>query len=415
MLQIADRATVNAGERTRMRTRRSVSQASIHVLVPAHNEESSIGATIESLRGQTLPPSSITVLADNCTDHTVGAALIEGAVVYSTVDNTENKAGALNQYLRRHLLEMDPEHFVLVLDADSTLDPRFLEVAIGRLAADFRLGAVGGVFTGNEPHSLLEQVQANEYARFARSVARKQGRVMVLTGTATVYRVRALVQVAEQRESFLPGRMGDVYDTAALTEDNEITLALKHLGWRMVSPRECVVRTELMTTLGDLHRQRLRWYRGALENLRNYGWTPVTSRYWMQQLGLLLCTLVFGLFVAVTAIDLALGILRWSPWWSAVSLLFLVERLVTVWRVGTRRGRLLALLMIPEVAYDLFLQATFVRAASHALRGVPAHWSHAPTTSVSGEEVHVPAQARRPRRESQRRSRHHRGPRLHRA
>ena len=34
------------------------------VLVPAHNEEGSIGATIESLQRQTLTPATITVIAD---------------------------------------------------------------------------------------------------------------------------------------------------------------------------------------------------------------------------------------------------------------------------------------------------------------------------------------------------------------
>jgi poly-beta-1,6-N-acetyl-D-glucosamine synthase len=382
------------------------------VLVPAHNEEPTIGATIASLRDQTLQPTTVTVLADNCTDHTAGAALIDGASVYATVDNTEKKAGALNQYLRRALITMDPDAFVLVMDADSALEPRFLEVAIQRMQADPRLGAVGGVFRGTEPRSLLEQTQANEYVRYARAVARKQGRVMVLTGTASVFRARALLQVAEQRGAFLPGVMGDIYDTAALTEDNEITLALKHLGWSLVSPRECVVYTELMPTIGDLHRQRLRWYRGAVENLRAYGWTPVTSRYWIQQVCLLLCTLTFGLFIAVTAIDLSLGILRWSPWWSAVSLLFVVERVVTVWRIGSRRGRLLALSTVPEGAYDLLLQATFVRAAYHVLRAVPAEWSHVPSR---GEEPHVPAQARRSRGQVERGRRNNRRARLHRA
>ena len=348
-------------------------QGAIHVLVPAHDEEVSIGATLASLRQQTLRPASITVLADNCSDHTAGAALIEGAAIATTVGNTDHRAGALNQYLQQNLLAMDPRHFILVLDADSTLDPRFLETAIRRMSADPGIGAVGGVFLGNEPRSLLEQAQANEYVRFARAVARKQGRVMVLTGSATIYRVSALLQVAEQRERRLPGRMGDSYDTAALTEDNEITLALKHLGWRMVSPHECTVRTELMPTLGDLHRQRLRWYRGAVENLRAYGWTTVTSRYWVQQVGLLLCTLVVGLFVAITAVDLALGLVPWSPLWIAVALLFMVERLVTVWRNGSRRGRLVALGLLPEIAYDLFLQATFVRAAFQVVRGVAAN------------------------------------------
>jgi cellulose synthase/poly-beta-1,6-N-acetylglucosamine synthase-like glycosyltransferase len=400
------------------RLRPSAPEASVHVLVPAHNEERSIGATIESLQGQTLPPASITVIADNCTDHTAGAAIIEGARVYASVGNSQKKAGALNQYLRRALLAMDPDDFVLVMDADSALDARFLEIAIRRLHANPKLGAVGGVFMGQQPTSVLEQLQANEYVRYARAVARKQGRVMVLTGTATVFRARALLQVAEARGEFLPGVMGDVYDTSALTEDNEITLALKHLGWSLVSPRECIVKTELMPTIGDLHRQRLRWYRGAVENLRTYGWTPVTKKYWIQQISLLACTFIFALFIAITAIDLSLGILRWSPWWSAVSLLFLAERLVTVWRVGSR-GRLLAMCVIPEAGYDLLLQVTFVRATLHVLRGAPAEWSHVSVTernvTAREQESHVPAQASGSRRQDQRRRRHPRGPRLHRA
>ncbi len=413
MLQTAKRPTVTDRDQLSGRsTTTTTPQAAVHVLVPAHNEEASIGTTIASLHGQTLAPRTITVIADNCTDHTSGAALIEGAEVFTTRDNTQKKAGALNQYLRRALITMDPDDFILVMDADSALDPRFIEVAVRRMLADPRLGAVGGVFMGAEPRSLLEQAQANEYVRYARAVARKQGRVMVLTGTASLFRSRALLQVAEQRGTFLPGLMGDIYDTAALTEDNEITLALKHLGWGLVSPRECVVHTELMPTVADLHRQRLRWYRGAVENLRSYGWTPVTSRYWIQQACLLLCTLTFALFIAITAIDLSLGILRFSPWWSAVSLLFVVERLVTVWRVRTRRGRFLAAAIVPEAAYDLLLQATFVRAALHVLRAVPAEWSH---VSVRGEEAHVPAQARGSRSQDQRRRRHHRRPRLHRA
>ncbi len=350
--------------------------APVHVLVPAHNEERSIAATIQSLQRQTLAPASITVLADNCTDNTAGAAIVEGATVFRTVGNEHKKAGALNQYLGQVLLTMDPDDLVLVMDADSALDERFLEVAVRRLRGNARLGAVGGVFMGHPAMSNLQQLQANEYVRYARAVARKRGKVMVLTGTATVFRARALLQVAEERGAFLPGEMGYVYDTSALTEDNEITLALKHLGWQLISPQECVVYTELMPTVGDLHRQRLRWYRGAVENLRSYGWTPVTRAYWIQQISLLVCTAVFALFIAVTAIDISLGIMRLSPWWSAASLVFLAERLVTVWRIGTRRGRLLAASMIPEAAYDLLLQATFVRAAVHVLRAAPAEWSH---------------------------------------
>ena len=84
----------------------------------------------------------------------------------------------------------------------------------------------------------------------------------------------------------LPGPAGKVYDTLALTEDNELTLALKTLGARMTCPSQCRVTTEIMTSWRDLWRQRLRWQRGALENIAAYGLTRATVRYWGQQLGL---------------------------------------------------------------------------------------------------------------------------------
>jgi cellulose synthase/poly-beta-1,6-N-acetylglucosamine synthase-like glycosyltransferase len=65
---------------------------------------------------------------------------------------------------------------------------------------------------------------------------------------------------------------------------SRLTLAILHLDLRIVCPRECTLTTEVMTTWGDLARQRLRWKRGALENLADYGWTSVTRVYWGRQL-----------------------------------------------------------------------------------------------------------------------------------
>ena len=390
MLQTVDRSSVTDGERTLVpsRLRRSVPPASVHVLVPAHNEEHSIGATIESLQRQTLAPASITVIADNCTDHTAGAAIIEGATVFTSVGNTQKKAGALNQYLRRALLDMDPDDFVLVMDADSALDHRFLEVAIRRLHADPKLGAVGGVFMGHEPTSILEQLQANEYVRYARAVGPQAGpRHGADRHGDDLPGPGACCRWPRRAGSSCPARWATSTTPRPSPRTTRSRWPSSTWAGQLVSPRECIVSTELMPTIGDLHRQRLRWYRGAVENLRTYGWTPVTRKYWIQQISLLACTFIFALFIAVTAIDLSLGILRWSPWWSAVSLLFLAERLVTVWRVGSRRGRLLAICMIPEAAYDLLLQVTFVRAAyprpSRSPRGVVARHHHCTRTGVS--------------------------------
>jgi hypothetical protein len=69
----------------------------ITVLVPAHDEADRILHTLAGLRRQTLPPTRIVVVADNCSDDTVPLALSAGAEVYETVGNRHKKAGALNQ------------------------------------------------------------------------------------------------------------------------------------------------------------------------------------------------------------------------------------------------------------------------------------------------------------------------------
>lgn len=346
------------------------------VVIPAHNEAAGIAATIASVREQTLPPGRLVVVADNCTDETATLACAAGAEVFFTRDNGHKKAGALNQFLSRELPSLATDDVVLVMDADTRLSPQFAEVAVTTLRANDELGAVGGVFAGAAPSTWLEHCQANEFARYARDVARHGGRVMVLTGTASAFRVGAMRAVAQARGHLLPGEAGAVYDVASLTEDNEITLALKHLGFRLLSPRSCVVWTELMPTAADLRRQRLRWYRGAVDNLRSYGLTRVTARYWLQQGGLALSILMLGLLTAMTTLAVLAGSLRLSVWWSLVGLGFLVERVVSSWRTGNRRGRLISILLLPEMAYDVLLQGTFVRAVVESMRNTDAQWHH---------------------------------------
>ena len=179
------------------------------MLIPAHNEEAVLALTLESLAGQTRPPDRVVVLADNCTDATVEVARRhDGVDVVETVGNTEKKAGALNQELARLLPTAEARDVVLVMDADSTIAPVFLESALGRMEADPNLVAVGGLFYGEEGGGVLGQFQRNEYTRYQRQVARRRDRVFVLTGTASVIRAYALRAVAENRGPLLPGPQG---------------------------------------------------------------------------------------------------------------------------------------------------------------------------------------------------------------
>jgi cellulose synthase/poly-beta-1,6-N-acetylglucosamine synthase-like glycosyltransferase len=227
-------------------------EITVTVLIPAHNEEGSISATLTSLLSQSRRPDRIIVVADSCTDSTISLAQSAGVEIFVTMNNDKKKAGGLNQALVEVLPGQGENDIVMILDADTVLNDGFLEAAVSRFTNDRALMAIGGMFYGDEGSGLIGQIQRNEYVRYGREIGRRRGRVFVLTGTASMFRPRALREVAEQRGNTLPGAHGDVYDTVALTEDNELTIALKTLGALMISPAECRVVTELMPTMATL-------------------------------------------------------------------------------------------------------------------------------------------------------------------
>lgn len=361
----------------------------VTVLIPAHNEETLIGATIASLQQQSHRPERIIVVADNCTDRTIEIAWASGVDVVESTGNRHKKAGALNQALAVVLPGQGDNDVVMVMDADTTLDDGFLEAAVRRLTDDRALMAVGGLFYGEEGRGVLGQFQRNEYIRYARDMKRRRGRVFVLTGTASLFRPLALRKIAESRGTTLPGVRGHVYDTAALTEDNELTIAIKSLGGLMISPQECTVVTEVMPTWNALWAQRLRWQRGALDNLGAYGITRQTFRYWAQQLGIgygVIALASYFVLIGLMAASIASWI--WFPFWLGLGLVFMAERLVTVWRGGWQ-ARLLSLTLFPELFYAMFLDVVYVKGVLDISFARQASWGHeaAEATDVQAAQV----------------------------
>ncbi|WP_218004870.1 glycosyltransferase [Actinomadura macra] len=327
----------------------------VTVLIPAHNEAKQITETIASLRGQERPPDQIVVIVDNCTDATAAFAQLCGVEIVGTRDNKHKKAGALNQVLDRLLPILGPDDAIMVMDADSALDPGFIRHGVSYLATG-RYAAVGGTFTGKAGGGAVGMFQRNEYARYARDVRRLQGKALVLTGTATIFRATTLQEVvAARRDGRLPGPP-HAYDVRVLTEDNELTLAILHLGFRILCPRECTLTTEVMPTWRQLARQRLRWKRGALENLVDYGWTPITRPYWGRQLLSLIGIIVITAYLASLAYSaIWLGGVKLIPLWAGVTVIFMIERVVSVRQRGALQMALASTIVV-EMTFDVFLQ-----------------------------------------------------------
>jgi biofilm PGA synthesis N-glycosyltransferase PgaC len=130
-------------------------QQHVIALIPAHNEELTVAATVGCLRAQRRPPDRVVVACDNCTDGTERMARQTGAEVFTTQANTDMKAGALNQALKQLLPGLDDRDVILVVDADSLVSDNFVSEALARFSARPMLGGLSGVYAGKPGGGLV--------------------------------------------------------------------------------------------------------------------------------------------------------------------------------------------------------------------------------------------------------------------
>jgi biofilm PGA synthesis N-glycosyltransferase PgaC len=361
--------------RTRRRTLVESVDRRLVVLIPARDEAAKIADAIEALWRQSRRPDQIIVVANNCTDGgaTLQTARSCGAWGLDLPNCRGKKAGALNVALDIVLPDMAEDDLLLVQDADTVLNGDFLVTAEGAMRR--RVGAVGAVFYGEPGGGILGQLQRMEYERYAWEIARNGGRAVVLSGTATLFRVSVLRQVKQARVSGRIGGGSGYYSLASLTEDDEMTKAVKTLGYKTMSPSGCSVVTEVMKTIPALWNQRIRWQRGALENLRDYGLTRVTAPYLARQVMMGIGALALGLYlIFLTVMISSGGHFSFSPFWTSIGLLFVFEKVETVRRDGWRSA-VLAALLVPELIYDMFQHAVYFRSLFDLVRRREERWA----------------------------------------
>ena len=346
-------------------------------LIPAHDEAEWIERIVANLAKQTCPPSRVVVAANGCSDDTAKLAAAAGAEVFETPKDPHRKAGALNKALSHILPTLADDDFVFIQDADTLPAPRWLEVAQQWANRD-PLAVVSGRYASPPTgRSFLRIVQENEFSRDGRTIDRRNNRTRIVVGTSALFRVSILREIIAARLSGrLPGpRSADVFSVKSITEDYELTLALKTLGFQTVSPAECDAVTDVMTTVPALWTQRIRWQRGAFTDLRTYGLNKITFWYYAAQLLGLLGMLTVGIVIAqTTLVVLVSG--HWAPAtvWLGTLPLFVAYRILTVQRTGWK-GMLVAALMVPETVYDFFRYGVYLTAVWSVITRRAARWA----------------------------------------
>lgn len=233
----------------------------LDVVVPAHDEASTIADLLRSLGGQTGPAriGTVLVVADHCTDETAAVARGHGAEVLERDTGVPGKPPALRA--GASLLRARPGRgdAVVFLDADCTVDPRFASAMAERMGAGVR--AVQAAYTVEEPRA--GAVRTGLRRGFAlRNVVRASGAdrfgvPCVLYGSGMLFDWDLLDAM-----SFADPRIGGTGDSRPVADDVLMALDLLAAGVHVRLASDASVVAPTPPDDHALGAQRLRWEGG---------------------------------------------------------------------------------------------------------------------------------------------------------
>jgi exopolysaccharide biosynthesis WecB/TagA/CpsF family protein len=111
------------------------SRASLAVLIPAHDEEAGITATLASIQPQLRAGDRLIVIADNCTDRTAECARALGAEVIERHDPERRGKGYALDFGMQTLKVSQPPEVVVFVDADCHVQPGALDALAASVTA----------------------------------------------------------------------------------------------------------------------------------------------------------------------------------------------------------------------------------------------------------------------------------------
>jgi glycosyltransferase involved in cell wall biosynthesis len=344
--------------------------AKLLVLIPAHNEEATIGKNLNALLTQTRVPDRIVVIADNCTDRTEQIARrYRGVTVMRTVDNTERKVGALNQAWLRWQAGYD---HIAGVDADTVLAPDCLQRLEEELAATPRAGGVMARYTFDQQMGtsamarMLIRMQRLEFASWTADALHRKRKTYVLGGQCTLFNADALRAVAERN------RTRDPWDTSTMVEDMQLTGDLQAMRYATKVSTSARAYAGPMVTVRSLWHQRRKWDEGMIRLLVGSMVNRWTATLWRQQLSLFSNGITRAVFLFLLSASLIVHQYVWSWWWAVPPAVAALLNLKLAWRVPNRTTADLvsAVLLVPVEIYLIVRVACATASWANVLAGI---------------------------------------------
>jgi hypothetical protein len=361
----------------------------VAVLVPAHDERSGIGPTVEGLLAELGPGDRLVVIADNCRDDTAdvvrGMAARDGRLrVIERNDAMHVGKGYAITFGVAHLAA-DPPDVVVLVDADCRVSTGAVGILARRAA---QAGApIQGEYLLGAPARSSPMARVSALALLVRNQVRPRGLARLgfpclLTGSGMAF-PWALLHAAPETEGHL-------------VEDMVLGLELAIAGH---GPRHCAevrISSELPEDRRAGLRQRRRWEHGQLQVLRRYGprlglaglrsgraeLVALALDLMVPPLALLVG--IQGALVAAAAAGLGAGLLSARPLALAVAGLagIGVAVLSAWWRFARETIRATELLFVP--AYLLWKVPLYV---GLAIKGRQRVWERTARAGEAGSDT----------------------------
>jgi len=312
------------------------------VIVPAHDEELGISATIESLLAVDYPAElrRVIVVADNCHDATAARARDAGALVLERNDDSRHGKGYALEYAFERSLHDALADAVAIVDADTLVTPNLLRA----LATRFRRGALAAQVmysVANRTTSWRTRLMHIAFTLFHDVRSRARERLGVSAGLRGNGMAFALVLLRE-----VP------HDAFSIVEDVEYGVRLGLAGHRVEYVGEAQVLGQMVASERGSRSQRRRWEGGRWALARQHAPTLLRRGFVLRSLllldlaaDLLVPPLTYVVFAATVGAAVAVGLVLagrggwWvlAPWAGALAgLAVYVLRGVWLARVGPR-------------------------------------------------------------------------------
>ena len=230
----------------------SGTRPSVAILIPAHNEEAGICATLRSIAPQLAASDRLIVVADNCSDATGSVAQAEGAEVVSRTNPEKRGKGFALDFGLQHL-RFNPPDIVIMVDADCQVTAGAIDDLARTCAAHLR-PVQAQYLMQNEEHARLK-MRIAEFAWIVKNLVRPLGLVKLglpcqLMGSGMAFPWPCISTM-------------DLAD-ADIVEDMKMGLKSARAGAAPIFCPQALVLSSFPTQEEVIRNQRTRWEHGHL-------------------------------------------------------------------------------------------------------------------------------------------------------